>query len=79
VLYTEEQTGEQIEVPNVIGMTASQANATISNAGLNIKVVNDNSSSTGTAVVNKQTPEQGAKVNKGSVVTVQFKYSDDVH
>ena len=79
VLYTEEQTGEQIEVPNVIGMTASQANATLSNAGLNIKVVNDNSSSTGTAVVNKQTPEQGAKVNKGSVVTVQFKYSDDVH
>ena len=79
VLYTEEQQGQQVEIPNLIGLTASEANVTLNNRGLNIKEVNINSGSTGTARVNKQTPEAGAMVDRGTVVEVQFSYSDDVH
>ena len=79
VLYTEEQGSTQVSVPNVIGMTASAANVALTNAGLNLKQVNENNSERGTATVNKQTPEAGTMVEKGSVVSVQFSYSDNVH
>lgn len=79
VLYTEEQGSTQVSVPNVIRMTASAANVALTNAGLNLKQVNENNSERGTATVNKQTPEAGTMVEKGSVVSVQFSYSDNVH
>ncbi len=79
VLYTEEQGSTQVSVPNVMGMTASAANVALTNAGLNLKQVNENNSERGTATVNKQTPEAGTMVEKGSVVSVQFSYSDNVH
>lgn len=79
VLYTEEQGSTQVPVPNVVGMTASAANVALTNAGLNLKQVNENNSERGTATVNKQTPEAGTVVDKGSVVSVQFSYSDNVH
>ena len=79
VLYTEEQGSTQVSVPHVIGMTASAANVALTNAGLNLKQVNENNSERGTATVNKQTPEAGTMVEKGSVVSVQFSYSDNVH
>ena len=66
-------------MPNVIGMTASAANVALTNAGLNLKQVNENNSERGTATVNEQTPEAGTMVEKGSVVSVQFSYSDNVH
>ncbi len=80
VLYTEDAQTQQVEVPNLIGMTASQANTALTNSGLNIKEINvaENASS-GTAVVNKQEPAAGTKVNRGTVVNVQFSYTDNVH
>lgn len=79
VLYTEQEKTQQIEIPNLIGLSASEANVALSNAGLNIKEVNNNAGSKGTAKVNKQTPEAGTLVDRGTVVEVQFSYSDDVH
>ena len=79
VLYTEYMQGQQVEIPNLIGLTASEANVALNNRGLNIKEVNTNTSSTGTAKVNKQTPAAGTMVDSGTVVEVQFSYSDNVH
>ena len=80
VLYTEEAQSQQVEVPNLLGMTASQANTALTNAGLNIKEINTSANaSSGTAVVNKQEPEAGTKVDRGTVVNVQFSYTDNVH
>ncbi len=80
VLYTELEENQQVEVPNLIGMTASQANAALTNQGLNLKEINAAQSTTGgTAVVNKQEPHAGTMVNKGTVVNVQFSYTDNVH
>ncbi|MBQ7901291.1 MAG: PASTA domain-containing protein, partial [Clostridia bacterium] len=80
VLYTEDTASQQVEVPNLLGMTASQANTALTNAGLNIKEVNTSGdASTGTAVVNKQEPAAGTMVNRGTVVNVQFSYTDNVH
>ncbi len=80
VLYTENAQAQQVEVPNLIGMTASQANTMLTNSGLNIKEINvAENALNGTAVVNKQEPQAGTKVNRGTVVNVQFSYSDNVH
>ena len=70
VLYTEYMQGQQVEIPNLIGLTASEANVALNNRGLNIKEVNTNTSSTGTAKVNKQTPAAGTMVDSGTVVEV---------
>ena len=80
VLYTESTVNQQVAVPGIIGLTASQANTALTNAGLNIKEVNTSSeASSGTAVVNKQEPAAGTMVNRGTVVNVQFSYTDNVH
>lgn len=80
VLYTEQEQTEVVEVPNIMGMSASQANEALTNRGLNLKEINAaQSPGSGTAVVNKQEPTAGTKVNKGTVVNVQFSYSDNVH
>lgn len=80
VLYTEDAQAQQVEVPNLIGMTASQANTALTNSGLNIKEINvAENVSNGTALVNKQEPAAGTKVNRGTVVNVQFSYTDNVH
>ncbi len=76
MLYTENENAEKVQVPNLIGMTASQANAALTNAGLNMRIYGSSEQSQNNAVVNKQEPEAGLEVSRGSVVSVQFSYSD---
>ena len=73
ILYMgEEQTPDTITVPNVIGMSAQQANRTIQNAGLNIRLSGAEATLPGSVIV-YQEPAADTQVAEGTVVTVTFK------
>ncbi len=70
ILYTEDNvTRDLVTMPNLIGMTLSQANETLSYYGLNYAVVGASASSTG-ALVQYQSVETDTQVQKGTSVTL---------
>lgn len=75
-IYTEAQEAETVEVPDVKGMTASQANAALTNVGLNMKIVGAAESGQGGEVISAQSPEAGAQIKRGSAVSVEFSFSN---
>lgn len=76
VLYTEgEESGLSVEIPDVTGMSASDANATLTNAGLNVRIKGI-SQVGGVAVCSGQTPSAKTLVEPGTVVTLDFTYSE---
>jgi len=75
-IYTEEQQSEMVIVPDVKGMTASQANIALTNTGLNMKVVGAADTGQGNAVVSVQTPQAGTELQRGSPVSVEFSFSN---
>ena len=76
-LYTGDRVPEdEIEIPDLMGMTALAANRLIINQSLNIKIEGtSNYDSTG-AVVVAQSPEAGTMVPRGTIVTVEFRHMD---
>ena len=79
-VYTTRSAAESdtVKVPNVKGMTATAANASLINSGLNIKIEGTNSYMSGTgATAVSQSHEAGSTVPRGTVVTVTFRYLDD--
>lgn len=76
VAYTDGQKAERsITVPSVKGMGAAEAAATLSNAGLNAKI--KGVSGRGAAVCSGQSPEAGAIVEPGTIIAIDFTYSDE--
>lgn len=74
VVYMGDAEMEYGTVPNVIGMSALEANEAITNAGFNIKLTGgavENSSATATS----QDREAGSTLAKGSVIEVTFQAS----
>jgi penicillin-binding protein 1A len=74
---------ETVAVPRVLGMTLSEAEAALKNAGL-VAVLASRETSTGAdATVGSQSPAAGTKVAKGSKVTLGFakpeSVASDVH
>ena len=71
------ETNTQIKVPNVIGMTATVANRTLTNAGFNIKVDGalNFDEGVGAKVVNQSLAE-GTLVPKGTLITIQLRHTD---
>lgn len=70
---------EYVEVPNVIGMNAQQANGMLVGAGLNVRILGSSElwSSTVTTVT-VQSYTEGERVKRGTVVTLTFgNYADD--
>ncbi len=63
-------------VPNVIGMTVEQANAAMTNAGLNIRL-SGGAVGNAAAKATSQSIEEGRTVNKGTVVEVTFIVNDE--
>ena len=59
-------------VPDVVGMTASEANKTLTNAGLIMKVAGATSASSGNVKAITQSHAAGSQLAAGDVVTVQF-------
>ncbi len=59
-----------VEVPNVVGKTQSQANSTLSDAGLKTNVTQQNSATVPSGQVISQNPSSGIKVAIGTTVTI---------
>ena len=78
ILYPEEITGDNVVVPDLHGYFASDANQLLINAGLNMKVNGANTVST-SVLVGTQDPPAGTEVPRGSVVTVEYNYTSNVH
>ncbi len=72
VLYTDDESREdRVTVPDVLGYSGAQANQTIVNAGLNIKIQGVDIELPG-AVAVRQNPAAGENVEPGTIVTVDF-------
>lgn len=75
ILYTEENyTEKSSTVPNLIGMSISQVNSTLTNLGLNYKV-SGNPNHTGSTVLSQNWPE-GSEVVRGTIIAVTFAADD---
>ena len=75
-LYTEKNNSSEVVVPDVRGMNAADANYTLTNAGLNMKITGASATGQGSAVVSAQTPSPGSKLQRGSPVSVEFSFSN---
>lgn len=72
IIYTDETEDVLMAtVPNVINQSGQQANRTIINSGLNIRIMGTPIERAG-CVASKQDPPAGTVVERGTVVTVEF-------
>lgn len=70
LLYTDvADLNKTVTMPNVVGMTAQQANIALTDVGLNIKL---SGATNGTNTASRQSVEPGTEVEQGAVITVQF-------
>ncbi len=70
-IYVSKKAGEaKIEIPNLVGLTLSEAQAKISEAGLNYNGYEYMESSVAKDKIVAQNPLRGAKVNRGTNVSV---------
>lgn len=73
ILYTESGVEPQtVSVPNVVGKTPTEANQILTNAGLNVSLDGNSSSSGGNAKVVSQSVAEGTVVDVGTVVTIKY-------
>ncbi|MEA2433415.1 MAG: penicillin-binding protein, partial [Actinomycetota bacterium] len=67
--------GDRVKVPSVLGMTSSEASATLREDGFTVVTIREAESNKGQAKKNsgrvwKQSPSSGAEVRRGSTVTI---------
>lgn len=75
MLYTGgEETSLRATVPDVTGKTAAEANKLLAGAGFNIHLSGSTNGSGAVAV--SQSEKAGSELEKGSVITVEFRYTD---
>ncbi|WP_411676274.1 penicillin-binding transpeptidase domain-containing protein [Caproicibacter sp.] len=73
VLFTDQQSKEKtVTVPDLVGLSLSQANERASQSGINISVSGAALTGTANAVSSLQSVAAGTKVAPGTVVTVSF-------
>lgn len=79
VMYTEStQTEEMVTVPDVKNKSLARVKSILSANGLNLSIVGAGATGADSdrTVAEKQTPEAGASVERGSVVEVEFRFLD---
>lgn len=79
VLYTESTTTEEkVTVPDVKNKSLARVKSILSSAGLNLSIVGAGAtgSDSDRTVAEKQTPEAGALVARGSIIQVEFRFLD---
>ncbi len=79
VLYTESTTTEEkVTVPDVKNKSLARVKSILSSAGLNLSIVGAGAtgSDSDRTVAEKQTPEAGASVARGSIIEVEFRFLD---
>ena len=73
ILYTDDSSeARRAIVPNVLGMTATETNKALTDAGFNIHL--EGSSAVAGAVAISQSVMGGTECEKGTVITVEFRY-----
>lgn len=73
ILYTEDTAESRTAVvPSVLGMTATEANRVLTNAGFNIHL--EGSSAAAGSIAISQSVAGGTVCEKGTVITVEFRY-----
>lgn len=70
ILYTEENDGQSVTVPNLLKMTPTQVNEAAAKAGINVEF--SGNTADGGIVSYKQSIAEGEKVDSGTVITVYF-------
>lgn len=80
VLYTEEgiEENEKVTVPNLVGLTLSQANQQAVAAGLNFSISAPANSEDAVLTSVSQSISEGTEVSPGTVITVTFIQKDNV-
>ena len=73
-----EETPETVEVPNLIGLTSSEAKAELSEVGLEAAEEEDYSSSYEAGTVFEQSPSSGEEVDYGSTVTYTLSLGEEI-
>ncbi|MBQ8684313.1 MAG: PASTA domain-containing protein [Clostridia bacterium] len=76
LLYTEEAAATMVKVPNFVGRSVTEVNSLASSLGLNVQLTGLIGGSSASAVSNSQSVAEGAEVPKGTVIKVNFLYSD---
>lgn len=78
VVYTDENSArENGTVPNLIGLTVTEANRKAVNAGFNVKI-SGTTQAEGTITSYKQSVPEGTKAELGTTITVYFRSDQDV-
>lgn len=67
---------EMVAVPNVVGMTAAEANRTLINAGFNLKVIGARDYLKSNKTVIAQDAVAGALLPRGTVIVLRFAYDE---
>lgn len=75
ILYTQEQPSEFVTVPDVTNMSLEEANQTLTNAGLNFMPTGGAAYHAGSFAVSQS--YNGAKVERGTIVEVEFLYNEE--
>ncbi len=77
-LYTDDSDVKTATVPNFEGRTVAQVNQAANTAGINV-LISGVSAASGTPTASKQSATPGTKVPKGTVITVEFTYADNIY
>ncbi|MBR2338069.1 MAG: PASTA domain-containing protein [Clostridia bacterium] len=77
-LYTDSSETKTATVPDFAGRTVAQVKQAANTAGINV-LFSGISASSGTPTASRQSMVAGTKVSKGTVVTVEFTYADNIH
>lgn len=76
MLYTEQEAVTMVTVPNFYGRSVTEVNSVAAQLGLNIQMTGLVGGSSAAATANGQSVAEGQQVPKGTVVKVNFVYSD---
>lgn len=63
---------EDVEVPNVEGLTIEEARKTLKESGLDINIENEENVNEKETIVKEQLPKKGIKLKSGTKVIVKY-------
>lgn len=78
-LYTADAETQMTTVPDFSNRTVAQVNQAANRAGVNVLLSGIRTNADGTATSSRQSIAAGTKVPKGTVVSVEFTYADNIH
>lgn len=78
-LYTDNKDVQMTTVPDFKGRSVAQVSQAANTAGINVLLSGVSATTTGKATATRQSATPGQKVAKGTVITVEFTYADNIY